>query len=64
MSNTGNSKALIDDQSSNVTFYGQWEVGGAPNEYNETVSSTRHAGDSFEVRFNGTSSSIVVCIRR
>ncbi|KAL1761804.1 hypothetical protein FB107DRAFT_285695 [Schizophyllum commune] len=53
MSNTGNSKALIDDQSSNVTYHGQWEVGGAPNEYNETVSSTRHAGDSFEVRFNG-----------
>ncbi|KAI5898145.1 uncharacterized protein SCHCODRAFT_02611254 [Schizophyllum commune H4-8] len=53
MSNTGNSKALIDDQSSNVTFHGQWEVGGAPNEYNETVSSTRTAGDSFEVRFNG-----------
>ncbi|KAI5836093.1 hypothetical protein K523DRAFT_259289 [Schizophyllum commune Tattone D] len=53
MSNTGNSKALIDDQSSNVTYHGQWEVGGASNEYNETVSSTRHAGDSFEVRFNG-----------
>ncbi|KAL1739570.1 hypothetical protein HDZ31DRAFT_85838 [Schizophyllum fasciatum] len=54
MSNTQDSKALIDDQSSNVTYHGNWIVGGAPEkEYNETVASTRRAGDSFEVAFNG-----------
>ncbi|KAF9448077.1 hypothetical protein P691DRAFT_801365 [Macrolepiota fuliginosa MF-IS2] len=45
----------VDDRDTRVQFTGVWPLGGSPNEYKETVSSSTRVGDSFVVPFYGNS---------
>lgn len=48
------SQLKIDDQDlSLVKYNGTWIRGGSPNEYDGTVASSTHVGDSFTVSFTG-----------
>ncbi|KAF7351878.1 Amidohydro-rel domain-containing protein [Mycena venus] len=46
--------SLIDDRDPKITYTGTWNLGGTPNEYNGTVSSSIKVGNHFSVPFTGT----------
>jgi len=53
------STSTIDDQNlADVTYTGNWVVGGTVHEYNDTVTSSTNVGDYFAVQFNGNGISV------
>ncbi|KAF7368508.1 Amidohydro-rel domain-containing protein [Mycena venus] len=46
--------SIIDDRDPTITYTGTWNLGGATNEHNGTVSSSINVGNHFSVPFTGT----------
>ncbi|KAJ7058138.1 hypothetical protein C8F01DRAFT_1149705 [Mycena amicta] len=52
------SLVIIDDQSSQLQYTGLWNAGGTTSNYDHTASSSRAAGATMSLHFNGTSASL------